>query len=154
MAAFDPAKFLSATIVGANSTESIPVPVGEYPAVLDTIKADTWKSKDGTKSGHKLELHWNIPDAALREHVKRDQVVVRQSIMLDLVLDGSGNPVIDTAEGKNIGIGRLRDALGRNNAGEEFNLNSLIGQYAKVSVTHRTNDAGSIFPEVTAVARA
>ena len=63
---FDPNAFLQATFEESNSTESIPIPVGEYPALVDKVDIVAWASRDGTKNGLKLQLIWNIMDEEVR----------------------------------------------------------------------------------------
>jgi len=68
--------------------------------------------------------------------------------MLDL--DSQGR--VDMSKGKNIGLGRLREAVGKNNEGEQFSFSMLPGLMAKIAVTHRINGEDT-FAEVKAVAK-
>jgi hypothetical protein len=147
---FDPSVFLDTQIAESNSTVSTPVPEGEYTAVIDgepEIRQWTGK-KDPTKSGLVLDITWSIDDAAVREELGRDKVTCRQSIMLDLNANGG----IDTGKGRNVSLGRLRDAVNLNEPGKPFSFRMLAGQCAKVSVKHRV-DGDAVFAEVKGVAR-
>ena len=53
---FDPAQFLDIT-VESPFEERIPLPIGEYTAMIGQISARSWQSKDGTKAG----VAWDIP---------------------------------------------------------------------------------------------
>ncbi len=148
MSAFDPTSFLSAEITEDNSTETIPIPEGEYIASIDSMEVRTWVSKkDPTKSGVVLEVKWEIFDTALAESIAKDRVFCRQSVMLDLNSQGS----LDFSRGRNISLGRLRAAVGLNVPGQPFAFTMLPGQQATIKVGHRTDDQGLIYDEVKAV---
>ena len=53
---FDPNMFLDIT-VDQPFEDRIPLPVGEYTAMVGQITARSWQSKDGTKAG----VAWDIP---------------------------------------------------------------------------------------------
>lgn len=145
---FDPNQFLDQQIVEANDTKRVPCPVGEYPAVVEEIKARPWASKkDTSKAGMTLDVTWSIQDPAVLEAVGRDKVTVRQGVMLDLTAAGG----LDFGPGKNLGLGRLRSAVGKNVPGQPFSPNMLVGLMAKVSVTHRA-DGEDLYDEIKAVA--
>ncbi len=85
----------------------------------------------------------------MKEFLGRDNVTVRQSIMLDT--DESGR--LDIGRGKNVSLGRLREAVNKNNPGDAFSFSMLPGLSARVSVSHREYN-GDVFAGVSAVARA
>jgi hypothetical protein len=129
---FDPEAFLNQTTDGANSTAYVPCPEGEYNAVCQKVEARPWQGKkDPTKSGVSLTLTWNIDSPEVRQELQRDEVTVRQDIMLDLLPSGG----IDTGKGKNVSLGRTRDAVGLNGDGA-FNFKMFEGKVAKVKVVH------------------
>jgi hypothetical protein len=144
--AFDPDSFLNAEVQGEMSTKLIPAPVGEYMGIVDDVKARTWQSKDGSSSGVALDVSWSIEDENVKQLVKRDKVVVRQGIMLNL--DDSGR--ISTKEGDNVGLGRLRQALNMNDPSKPFTPSMLVGQMGKVVVTHRMSGE-DVFAEIKKV---
>ena len=101
--------------------------------------------KDAT--GIALDVLWLVEDSAVKEYLGRDTVVCKQGIMLDLTAEGG----LDMSKGKNVGLGRLREAVGKNNSGEAFSFAMLPGSAAKISVAHRVaND--DTFAEVKQVA--
>ena len=146
--AFDAQAFLDATTSEVNSTKVIPVPMGEYVGVIDKVTPRQWQSKDGSQTGIALDVIWLIEDESVKEFLGRDSVTCKQGIMLDFTPQGT----VDTSEGKNVGLGRLREAVGKNNPGESFSFNMLQGLMAKVSVHHRVV-GDDTFAEVKAVAR-
>lgn len=149
MTMFSPDQFLDMQVTEANDTVVIPVPVGEYIAVVKEVKIRPWQSKaDPSKAGIALDLQWTVDDANVKALLGRDEVNVKQGVMLDISEAGG----FDMGRGKNIGLGRLRDALNLNKPGEPFSVQMLVGRAAKVRVEHRAVD-DQIFAEVKAVAR-
>lgn len=122
MSVFNPDTFMDSTITEPNSTKVEAVPPGEYRATIDeTIKPPrSVTGKDGTEYIF-FEVMWNIDDQGLKDKLGRDKLQVRQSIRLDITDDGA----LDTGKGKNVGLGRLREALGMNDG--PFNPRALAG---------------------------
>lgn len=146
---FNPDQFLDMQVTESNDTKLTPVPVGEYVGVITDVKCRQWQSKnDPSKSGLALDLLYEIDDAAVKELLGRDKVTVKQGVMLDLT-DAGG---LDMGKGKNVGLGRLREATNLNTPGEPFAFSMLNGRIAKVSISHRIHE-DQIFAEVKAVAR-
>ena len=130
---FDADIFLNSSVTGANSTKVIPVPMGEYPGVIEKIMPRQWQSKDGTQTGITLDVIWLVEDQGVKDFVGRPTVTVKQGIMLDTTTDGQ----LDMSSGKNVGLGRLRAAIGLNDPDRPFSFHQLPGQAAKITVTHR-----------------
>jgi hypothetical protein len=147
---FDANSFLDSTVSGANDTKTVPVPVGEYMAIISKIAPRQWQSKDGTSSGVALDIFWAIEDTQVKAELGRDEVICKQGLMLDLNADGT----LDMSKGKNVALGRLREAVGKNSPSEPFSFAMLPGLSARVSVKHRMgqND-GEVFAEVKGVAK-
>lgn len=131
---FDPNTFLNTTYDEANDTKSVPCPAGEYLAIADKVEIKTWSSKDGSSSGLKLDVLWDIQDENVKALLGRDSVKVNQQQMLDLTETGA----LDLGKGKNIGLGRIREALDLNTPGQPFAFSMIQGRMAKVVVSHRT----------------
>lgn len=151
MSNFDPNAFLNLTITEANSTQSVPVPVGEYTAVIEKVEPRTWQSRDdASKSGVALDVFYSIDDSNVKALLGRDKITVKQGIMLDLT-DGGG---LDMGKGRNISLGRLRDATGLNVPGQPFSFAQLPGRAVRVRVKHRDGkNPGEIYSEVEGVAK-
>jgi hypothetical protein len=146
---FDPSQFLDTQLTETNDTKVTPVPEGEYTAVVKEITSRTWSSKsDPTKSGVTLDLIWSLDDSNVRQLLGRDEVTVKQGVMLDLT-DAGG---LDMGKGRNVGLGRLREAFDLNKPGVPFSPSMFAGRVAKVSVKHRIVDE-NIYAEVKAVAK-
>lgn len=146
---FSVENFLDQQFDQANDTVSQPVPAGEFPAIIDKVECKQWASKaDPSKAGLKLAITWLIDDGSVKELLGRDKVTVRQDIMLDMT-DAGG---LDMGKGRNISLGRLREATGLNTQGQPFSFAMLTGRCAKVKVDHRIAD-DKIYAEVKGVAR-
>jgi len=144
---FDADSFLNSSVTGSNSTKVIPVPIGTYQGVIEKVTPRQWQSKDGSQSGIALDIFWLIEDAGVKEYLGRDTVSCKQGIMLDIANGG-----LDMSPGKNVGLGRLREAVGQNDPSQPFSFHNLPGQMAKVDVKHRV-DGEDTFAEVKAVAK-
>lgn len=149
MSQFDPQTFAQATFEESNSTESIPIPAGEFPGLAEKVEILQWQTKDGAKSGLKLQIIWNVADDEVRQVTGRAENKVRQDLMLDLTEDGR----LDMSKGMNVRLGKLREAVGLNKPGQPFQFGMIQGQMAKLKIGHRTGeDPSEIFAEVKAVA--
>lgn len=141
---FDAQAFMNTQFNDANATRTIPCPAGEYNAQIEKIDSRVLE-----KTGQViLAVTWNIDSQQVKETTGRDKVTVRQDIWLDFSAPG----VLAFGEGKNVGLGRLRAAVNQNQKGQPWTPSQLVGQVAKVKVTHRANaDTGDIYDQVSAV---
>lgn len=147
---FDPAVFLNQQYDEKLDTKLVPCPAGETVGMIDKVDIVPWASRDGTKSGIKARLLWDVQDESVKALLGRDKVVVPQDIMLDQTEDGG----LDMGKGKNTRLGRLLEALDMNN-GEPWSFGSLTGRVAKINVSHRPSaDGQDVYPEVDRVAHA
>ena len=144
MSTFNPDSFLNTSVSEPSSTTFTPVPEGDYTASVKEIKP---RSTDSGKAI--LDVTWAIDDAAVADITGMKNPSVRQSIFLDIT-DAGG---LDMGKGKNISLGRLRDALGQNNPGQSWQPGMLVGGVAKVTVKHRMYE-DQIFTDVKGVVKA
>lgn len=146
---FDPNQFLDMQTTEANDTKVVPVPVGEYAAIVEKVEARSWTSKkDPTKSGVALDILWSVEDPGVKALLERDKVTVKQGLMLDITETGG----LDMGKGKNVGLGRVREATGLNAPGSPFGPSMLTGRMAKITVKHRV-EGTDIYAEVGGVAK-
>lgn len=145
MSGFNPDQFLHTTTTEELSTKRTPLPEDEYQGVIDKIEAGA--TPKGTPY---MEVTWAIEHPELEDEIGRTRSNVRQTVWLDLTDDGS----LDFGKGRNIGLGRLREAVGQNSGGEPWAPSQLEGQAATVRVKHRAdkNDPELLFEEVKGVA--
>lgn len=146
---FDPDTFMTTSTDGANSTVSEPVPSGDFNAVIDKVDVRPVETKNG--QSYSMDVTWNILDDAVKSKLDRDKVTVRQSIWLDMTAQGQ----LDMGKGKNVGLGRLRSAVGQNDPGKPWAPGMLTGAGpALIKVGHRADkNSDQIFAEVKAVAK-
>lgn len=145
MSQFDPDMFMNQVTTDSTDTKFTPVPVGEFKAVIADVKA--------AKAGDKpvLNITWNVDSDEARAATGMDKPQVRQTIWLDLTEQGG----MDMGKGKNVGLGKLREALGQNRAGQPWSPGMLNGCVAMIMVGHRAGkEAGEVFADVKAVAAA
>lgn len=146
---FSPEQFLEMQVTEASSTETIPVPVGEYTALIGEVKVRPWQKKDDPSvAGLTLDVTWEIDSPEVKELLGRQKVTCRQGIMLELTESGT----LDMGKGRNVQLGRLREAVDLNTPGVPFSFPMLPGRLAKVKVTHRV-DGDQIFAEIRSVAK-
>lgn len=136
-------QFLQTQTEGANSTKVILIPENPegYRAQIatDGIGLANFKFKQGERAGqtgYRMTVKWEIddPDKSLEKQIARKPIVT-QSIMLDITSEGA----LDMGEGKNVQLGRLREAVGQNANGRPWSPAMLIGQMARINVKHRVN---------------
>lgn len=149
MSMFNPDTFLDQETVAANDTSIIPCPVGDYPLTIVKLKPRPWaKRDDPTVNGVALDVTFEVNDEEVKVTCQRDKVTVKMGVMLDMTDDGK----LDEGKGKNVALGRLREAVSLNNPGEKFSFNMLLGRMLMGRITHRA-DGEDIFPEVKAVTK-
>lgn len=140
--AFDPDSFLATTTTDANETDYVPIPEGEWVAVVTEIKARN------PKGNAILDVIWQIDDDQIRAETGMDNPRVRQSIFLDVNEQGA----LMTGKNMNVQLGRLRDALGQNIPGQPWAPSMLEGQVAKVTTSQRV-DGDKVYSDVKSVSR-
>ncbi len=129
MSTFDPALLEETVIDGANAVLVEPVPEGEHLGLIDDFKIRAVTTERGEVPV--MDIYWMVPDEDLKKQLHRDKVIVKQSIWIDLNDDGS----IAVGPNQNVGLGRLRAALGMN--GKGFSFQKLRGAGpARIFVTH------------------
>lgn len=141
---FDPQEFMNATVDGANDTHYVPIPEGDYTAVVEAVTDPSLTDK-GNMFMHVL---WSIDSEPLRRQMDREKITIRQTLWLDLNKEGR----LDTGKGKNVPLGRIREATGLNGPG--FKFPSLVGRPARIKVSQRLDkESQEIFNDVKAVTK-
>ena len=141
MSTFNADLFMETEVEGELETEFTPIPEDEYKAVIKEIKADTTP-----KGSPLLELIWIVDSQEVRDLIGMEEPTVRQTIWLDINEQGA----MEFGKNKNIGLGKLREALGQN-TGAAWSINKMLGQVATVNIKHRLGSEGGIFAEVKGV---
>lgn len=147
--AFDTQALLNAVTTAATSTEySVLTANEEFVGLIKEVKLDSGKSNDG-RDWYKANVIIEASGQKVREALNngRDKANVRYGIWLDVTESGglAGGP------GVNVPLGKLREAVGQNKAGQEWGFQRLVGQNIIFSGKHRTGDNGELFYDVTKV---
>ena len=127
-------EFLQTVTEEALDDTLIPCPPGEWIGIASkpVVKQFEYKAEDRKgETGYRLVINWAIQDQEPKDVCGRDKVSVTQSLLLDITEDGSG---IDMGKGKNIGLGKVRTALGQNVPGQPWAPAMIEGQPAKIKV--------------------
>lgn len=148
MAMFDPQALLDQQTTEANSTRMEPCPIGEWPASISDVEIKSGVSQKTGDPWTRLNVKWEIQGTQANVQLDRDLIRVTQGIMLDLT--GAGG--LDAGRGKNVQLGRLREAVGLNAPGAPFSFSMLVGHSAKIAVAHREYE-GEIYDDVKGVVR-
>ena len=151
MSQFDPTQFLDTETTDQMDTTFTPVPVGEYPAMIKSVEArQIPSSKDPSELWTILDVTYAIDDHSVRDETGLPEPTIRQSIFLDINEEGK----LSTEKGKNINLGRLREAVGLNEPGQVFSFASLAGTVCIIAVKHTPdkNDPENVYANVTKVA--
>ncbi len=143
---FDPDSFLDSFVEEANETERVLIPAKVYPAYIEDVGMRNGDREDGTP-WVQLIVKWCIEDGEAAALLNRDKVVLTDSFFIDLDDDGR----IATGTNKNLVLGRLRKAIGKNTG--RFSPRDLVGCRALIDVKHTVNkESGLPREEVKSVA--
>jgi len=131
MSGFDAQSLLNATYTDANATKLIPAPVGDYVGLCTKVDVKSGTSRNSGEPWTRLELYLESEDPKL-EQVGMKKKTFRADTILELTPMGT----IDTGPGKNVTLGRWREAAGLNREGQPFSLGMFQGQMFKFTVSH------------------
>lgn len=146
MPMFDMDDLMGQKTEGGMETSLPPIPEGEWHAYISKVEGRVVNTKNGETPV--LDVDWVVTDDGAIEAVGIKEPHVRQTIWLDI--DGNGRLALGT--GKNLGLGRLREAVGQNGP-QAWSFAMLEGQQAIVKIAHREyND--NIYADVKGVAKA
>ncbi len=145
---FDAQALLNATTAEANSTKLLPAPVGDYVGQVSKVDVKSGVSKSTGEIWCRLELYLESEDPKL-EQIGMKKKNFRADALLELTPMGT----IDTGQGKNVALGRMREAAGLNQPGQPFSLGMFQGQVFKFTVEHQPdqNDPEKIYERVKAL---
>lgn len=146
---FSPEQFLGLESSQQGQTKFFPVPIGEYPQAQCTkVDARRFTSDKTGETYTVLEYTWEILDEKVRAETQMEHPTVRQSVFVNLTPQGA----IDWGRNKNISLGRLREAVGQNRDGRAWAPSHIVGQVARVVVSHRPDANGDPMAQVDRVA--
>lgn len=148
---FDADAFMNSVTTEDNATRLPLCPPGEYPGQITKVEFKQGVIKNGERIGeawYQLALAVETSDPAALDGLDLPKRTVRGSIMLDLTPTGG----IATGDGRNVALGRLREAVGLNQKGEPFSPNMLVGRACRFVVGHRVDDrdASKVYEDIRA----
>lgn len=146
MSTFDTDEILNLQTEGKMETSLPPIPEGEWPAYVKDVKARQGE-KDG-KPWVALDVTWAVTDSFVAGEVGIEEPTARQTVFLDLNESGG----LALGKGKNLQLGRLREAVGQNGP-QPWQPSNLIGANAIVRIAHREYN-GNTYVDVKSAARA
>src|SRR6478735_2962768 len=116
---FNPQAFMEATIQGALDTRRVPCPQGDFPGVIEKIEPKSGENKQGERVGQTwaaLEVTYKLEHPEITSVTGLPFALSRQCVMIDITDEGG----MDRSKGKNIRVGKLREACNENDAGKPF----------------------------------
>lgn len=140
---FNPEAFMNAVFTEANDTTITPCPAGEFPAQITELTPKSGTISKGDRAGEtwaRLDILWETTDPVAQAATGREKVRVRQGVMLDLLPNGG----LDMSKGKNVQLGKLREAVGLNVPGAPFSPAQLVGRSARIVVGHRIDERDGV----------
>ena len=154
MSTFNPDQFLQASYTEQTDTHALVCPEGDWRGQVSKLAVRTNKGKDGTDFTS-LDVIWEVIDDEARRLAGAEgttKLFCRQGSIIDLI-DAGGSKVFDFGKGKNVMIGRLREAFHQNQSGKPWAPNMLVGQIGVIKVKHRANpdDPEAPFADVKGV---
>ena len=120
------------------STSFKPMPEHEAMAVIADLEIKTGTIKKGDRAGEQwvmFSVKYEVDSDEAREATNMDTPTVRQALFVDINDDG----MLDTSEGRNLGLGRLRAACGQNGDGP-WSPMQLVGCPVMIFISQRVDD--------------
>ena len=150
MSQYDPKTFATMTFTGSNSTAASIPPVGEYPSTIEKHNITSWtKRDDPSVGGLKIIFTLKASHPQLKEDVGREFSLVDYEVMLDMTPEGG----LDMGKGKNVKLGKLREAIGLNDPARPFSFDMTIGHSLVATIKHEEYK-GNLYAKVSGVAKA
>ncbi len=133
---FDVNALMQAPVEGAMATQPVPVPEGDHLAVIFDVKGKEASTRDGIKPVLEVELH--IDNPALEAELGR-----KPKLFYTIWLELDEASRLAMGKGRNVDLGRLREAVKQNTPGQPWSITMLKGQPLRVLVFHKPSDDGT-----------
>lgn len=150
---FNADAFLNQTVEAVLDTQRIPFPAGDHDELqIKDLKVNSGvitKGENAGKTWAQLEVKLVSGDANVRDEMKVEDgqdAAVYYRAFLDL--DDAGN--LDIRSGKNVQLGKLRQAAGQNSE-EAWSLINLRGAVVGARVKHKLTEANDPYAEVVSI---
>lgn len=140
---FDPELFMQTKTSSPLATKVVGPTPGTYKAIIDDVKPPRVNPSGSVV----MDVVWLIDNAEIAAKMGR-KPTVKQAVWLDF--EGG---MLATGEGKNVSLGRVREAIGQN-SGEEWSPSMMKGGVANIKVVSDINkETGDDYGKVVAVSR-
>lgn len=152
--AFDPAAFEASagTTDRPLDTARIPVPAGEHNALIKDYSFRSYTNKKTNEQGVSMDITYDLIDdtGAIAQKIGRPPTVTH-GYFVDLDAHGS----FDWGKGKNVWLGKIREAIGQNVPGQSWGFPMMKGQPIKIVVIEdpATDGSDAIYNRVKGVGR-
>ena len=146
---FDPQTFLKTEISGANATTLIPVPKGQRPGQIIGLNGRQFNDKNG-ENRTVMDVTWHILDEESARVTGMEKPTVRMGVFLEFTERGA----LDMGKGKNVALGRLREAVKQNDPKKPWNPEQLINARATCDIDHKSGDDGNDYAIIRKVTTA
>lgn len=127
-------------VTGAMDTTYTPVPEGDRKIVIQEFALRDGvagpESKNPGQQWVALDLKLIVDDPEAREAMDRDEVRRTHSLFLDINEAGTG---LDMGKGKNVQLGRWREAAGINDPAKPFKFSDFNGKVLLATFKHKPN---------------
>lgn len=150
MSAFDPTAF-EAVSTEPLSTSVTPIPKGEHAVQIEDYKFSPGTSRKDGKSYMALDITYRFfdDDGSLAQLLGREPKLTK-AIFLDVSPQGG----LDMTKGKNIQLGKIREALNQNIPGQPWSLPMIKGQPLRILVTEDpAPDSDAVYNSIKAWGR-
>jgi hypothetical protein len=144
---FNADAFLNTEITGEMDTKVVPIPEGDWSSQVMKVAFREVTQKDGVKRAI-MDVTWEVLDEEVKKSTKLEKPMARQSVFLDLNEQGG----LDMGKGRNIQLGKLREAVGQNRSGKAWSPAMLTGQMAIVSIKQRI-EGDDIYSDIKKVTK-
>ena len=147
LSTFDPDLFLGGEIEGGFETSYERVPAGEFSAMIEDVKVRKINTENGEQAV--MDITWLILDEEVKKETELERPTCRQGVFLDVNKKGG----LERGKNKNVGVGRLLEALGMDK-GAKWSPEGLKSSTAVIRVEHKPNkdDPENPYANVTKVA--
>jgi hypothetical protein len=147
---FNPENLLDLSADAPMSTREALLPEGDYEGSIESVKGRQTTSEKGTYNWLDFQVkvdggHLTTSGQTVSEITGRPSTLLRYSMSIDLN-DAGG---LSAEQGKNVQLGRLREAVGQNAKGP-WTPRNLIGARARFALKHRfdKNDPSIVYQEI------
>lgn len=140
----NPDTFSNLVITEAMDTTAPQVPAGDRPMYIKSQKlrqqGEYWL----------MDLMCVATDQESIEVTGKDEPIVRGSVFIDFTPEGA----LDFGKGKNVQLGRLREAVNQNQKGKPWSPGMLVGTSFTGNVQHRIDKNGNPQADIKGYAKA